>query len=218
MGKKVISRSAKLTKSGKKKQKRNQLSASIRRRIYFNLENTSLDIPNSQLSKENIISKLILSLDAFTIELNAKKKSTPLKHKFPEELNNEQFTSLFLKGIEYAKSKFKFENLKNIKIILNKFHDIDVKLGYDKNKIFPFLQSRNKLEKAYKMDLLLSLVSEETITDIKINQGNDLNQIFSKTNEYLLYDQNDLFAHAKEYENRNVNENINIEKIHIKKY
>ena len=74
MGKKIISRSKKLTKSGMKKQKRNQLSASIRRRIYFNLENTLLDIPNSQLSKENIISKLILSLVAFTIELNAKKK------------------------------------------------------------------------------------------------------------------------------------------------
>jgi hypothetical protein len=184
----------------------------MRRRGNLNLKNNSLNKPNSQESKENIIREIIQSLDTLNIDLNIKTKFTPLKHKFPEELNNEQFISLFLKGIEYAKNKYKFENLKNIKIILNKFHDIDVKLGYNKNKIFSFLETQNELEKIYKMDLLLSLVSDETITDIHINQNDSLDAIFSQTKEFVLYAQNELFNHAKEYKDENVNKNIYIKK------
>ena len=212
MGKKIISKSAKLKKSEIRKKRRNQLSASMRRRGNSNLKNNSLNNPNSQESKENIIREIIQSLDTLNIDLNIKTKFTPLKHKFPEELNNEQFISLFLKGIEYAKNKYKFENLKNIKIILNKYHDIDVKLGYNKNKIFSFLETQNELEKIYKMDLLLSLVSDETITDIHINQNDSLDAIFSKTKEYVLYAQKELFIHAKEYKDENVNKNIYIKK------
>ena len=63
------------------------------------------------------------------------------------------------------------------------------------------------------MELLLSLVSHETITDIKITQSKDsLNHIFSQTQEYLFYEQKDLFIEAKEYEDQNVNLNIYITK------
>ena len=174
------------------------------------MNNNSLNNPIT--GEENLLRQLIKSLDIFTIG-TIKKKLNPLKLKFPSELNDEQFTSLFLEGIKYAKDKFKFENLINLRQILNKLHDIDVLLGYNNNKIFPFLESQNKLEKIFKMDLLLSLVSDETITDMGMIQNyNSLTNIFSQTKEYLLYDQIELFNVAKEYEDQNVNQSIYIEK------
>ena len=214
MGKKINSRRIKASKSQNKKQIRNQLrnqsSISFRRKGVFNLNNKSLNgLSNAE---EIVLRNLIQNLDIFSIG-KAQKKVNLLRHNFPKELNYEQFISLFLQGIEYAKCKFKFENLINLKQILNKLHDIDVKLGYNQNKVFPFLESKNKLEKLFKMDLLLSLISDETITNIKVSQNKDtLNDIFPQTKEYLLYDQKDLFTEAKEYEDQNVNQNICIAK------
>ena len=214
MGKKINSRSIKASKYQNKKQIRNQLinqsSISVRRKGAFNFNNNSLnDLCNVE---EIVLRNLIQTLDIFIFG-KAQKKLNPLRHSFPKELNYEQFISLFLQGIEYAKCKFKFENLINLKQILKKLHDIDVKLGYNQNKVFPFLESKNKLEKLFKMDLLLSLVSDETITNIKVSQNKDsLNDIFTQTKEYLLYDQKDLFTEAKEYEDQNVNQNIYIAK------
>ena len=221
MGKKINSKSAKTIKSQNRKKGRNQLrsqlrnqsSIPIRRKGAFNLNNNSLN--SHDTLEENLLRQLIKSLDTFTIG-KAKKKINPLKLKFSTDLNDEQFISLFSEGLEYAKSKFKFANLINLKQILNKLHDIDVSLGYDQHKIFPFLESKNKLEKLFKMDLLLSLVSDEAITeiiDIKITQNNNsLSNIFSQTKEYILYGQKELFNEAKEYKDQNVNENISIEK------
>ena len=213
---KNISRSTKIGKTHKKKIIRKKLSASlrrIRRREILNKDN-SLHWPNnSQLSIDNSLNQLIQSLDAFTIDLSPK-NINPIKLEFQKEINDEEFTLLVLNGIEYAKEKFKFDNLKNLKKILNKLHEIDIELGYNKNKIFPFLESQNKLEKAFKKDLILSLVTDETITDIDLNKNiNDsLKNTFSKNKEFIIYQQKEMFIDAKEYEDQNVDENIYIRK------
>lgn len=166
MGKKNISRSTKIKKNQKKTKTRKQLSASlrrIRRREILNIDNLPLNGPNTyQLSIEELLNQLIQSLDSFTIDLSTIEK-TPIKLEFPKEINDDEFTLLILKGIEYAKEKFKFKNLKNLKKFVNKLHEIDIQLGYNKNTIFPFLESENKLEKIFKKDLFLSLVTDETI-------------------------------------------------------
>ena len=90
---------------------------SIRKKDSFNLNNNSLN--NLCNIEEILLGHLIESLDIFAI-YKAQKKLNPLRLSFLKDLNNAQFISLFLQGIEYAKCKFKFENLINLKQILKK--------------------------------------------------------------------------------------------------
>lgn len=213
MGKKNISKSTKIQKTKKKKNIRKHFSASIRRirtKGKINEDDNSLNDHNTtQLSIGKSLNELIQSLDKVTINLSTK-KNEPIKLRFPKEINDDEFVLLILKGLEYAKENFKFKNLKNLKILLNKFHEIDKNLGYNNNTIFPFLESQNALEKIYKKDILLSLVTDETITDINLNKNtqDSLNNLFSQNKEFIIYNQKEMFTDIKEYNDYNVDKNI----------
>lgn len=47
-------------------------------------------------------------------------------------------------------------------------HDIGIQFVNNPNIIFHFLENKNELEKAFKKNLILSIVSDGTLTDIKI--------------------------------------------------
>lgn len=61
------------------------------------------------------------------------------------------------------------------------------------------------------MDLLLTLVIEQNITDIELNNNHNLEEIFSEAKEYMLFSQKDEFNKAQIYDN-NIHKEISIKK------
>ena len=147
---------------------------------------------------EENIRLLIQSLD--TLSLDFKEKPRPISLDFPNSLNNEEFKNLFLKGIKYAKKYFKINNLINLKLLLSKFKELD-NINYNNNECFPFLISNNKIEKIFKIDLLLSLLADEDKTNFILTKEMDINLIFTNIKEYKMYDKKQIFEDAIDYNN-----------------
>ena len=186
MGKKLknISKSKKVKNIKKNKIKRNYRS-SVRLR-YSNEKNL-----------EENIKLLIESLDNISLDLDEKPR--PINLDFPNDLTNEEFKALFLKGIKYEKQYFKINNLLNLKLLLNKFKELDNN-NYNNNECFHFLKSKNKLERIFKIDLLLSLLTDEDKTNF--TKETDINSIFTNTKEYKMYDKRQIFENIIEYNNK----------------
>lgn len=206
MGKKYQSQNPKITKTRKYANKRN-LSASINNIRYLNkkISVPTKKVSNTKINKYNMndkIGQIIQSLDTLSISSEQKiQNPRAIKLNFPSDLNDQQFIELFIKGIKYCKNKFKINNLINLKIILNKLKEIDNQSGYNNNNWFPFLQSENNLEKIYKKDLLLTLISDENKTDLNLSSKNSIDNVFSVIKEFRIYKDKDLFNNIKEYDN-----------------
>lgn len=209
MVKKYISKSEKKNKIENKKHKKNR-SISIKRqknkyqiknnditRHKYNLRSrnpiNSINIINNQIIDPSI-RELIRLLDDSSIRI--KEPILPFELNFPCKLNAKEFKELFIRGLKNAKKTFNSSNLKALKTILNKVLNLDKNNGKDG---FEFLLSQNELEKAYKMDFLLTIVSDQkNVEKIKNN-----NVSFEKSFEYNLYSNRLFFEKVIEY-NKNI--------------
>lgn len=171
-----------------------------KRNLSASTKNITLHLKKIQKKKINIdeeIEETIKSLDILSVNYRTNNKNPIIFH-FPNELKDQEFKELFIKGLKYCKKKFNINNLLNLKAILNKIKEIDIKVGYNNNDYFSFLYSPYNLEKIYKKDILLSLLSDEDMTNVNLKNGID--NVFSTIKEFQMYEQNNIFKDPEEYD------------------
>lgn len=129
-----------------------------------------LDTLNSYISPS--ITELIKSLDDKVIP----DTKSDFYLKFSSNLTEREFIKLFKEGINFAKKNFKYDNLKILKEILLLLKDIN---GINSTDEFGLEKCKdNKLQKVFKFDLILSLLSDQSkLEELEIKDANDVNEI-----------------------------------------
>ena len=128
------------------------------------------------------ITDLINSLDAND---NGKNSQCNFYLKFPSVINNRDFSKLFEKGINYAKTKFTKKNRLILKEILLILKDIG---NQNSDNEFGLKNSINDLHRTCKIDLVLSLLSDESkIKELKINNLSEIQASLIQSIDYSLF-------------------------------
>ena len=151
--------------------------------------------------REPTVIEMINNLDSQTGPLQTNQIDSTVKLEFGSNINYRQFYKLFKNGLILAKKNFSLKSLKLIKHLLLLLKDNNS--GNDED-VFGIKSCDNELRKVYKMDLILSLISnEEKLTELGINNISDITTKFQNSSEYVLYKHNKSFQDAIIY-----NENI----------
>ena len=161
-------------------------------------ENTK---PNILLPiKEPTIEQLINSLDD-PIKKSKIYKDADFKLEFPSDVDDTKFEELFKKGINYAKMKFSENNLKALKIILLVLKDIN---GKNSNDDFGLKSCVNDLQKIYRKDLILTLLSSKNKIE-EYSNSSTVEHEFKQSIDYLIYIDDHAFNDALLYNANNNN-------------
>lgn len=192
--KKIIRHSSYQKKPKENNEKFEPISKNTSNTINFPLDTGITALINS-LDNQKIISSFIISTD--------------INVKFPSKINDRQFMDLFKKGINSAKMKFKQRNLTILKNILLFLKDVDRANPLDD---FGFQNCKNELQKTYRKDLILTLLTDESkIEGLNIKDPNDAVKSFQLNIDYGIYMSNNDFNDALIY-NENENGNYSFQK------
>ena len=201
MGKKYCSEK-KLTKQ-KLKIKSRKSNRSVKKKRIYEIK--------SKVNKNNIqpsITSLIDSLDDGEKPIINENFNV----KFGSNISDSEFIIKFKIGIIWAKNKFKLKNLKILKKLLFILKNIDSSQVKEEDS-FEFLSSNNRLEKIYKMDLILYLLSSENyIESFNFSNINNVEKEFTTKEEYFLYSDKNTFEAAIPY-NKNISKQYSFERL-----
>ena len=151
--------------------------------------------------REPTVIEIIDNLDNQTSPLQTNQIDSTVKLEFGSNINYREFYKLFKNGLILAKKNFSLKNLKLIKNLLLLLKDDNS--GNDED-VFGIKSCDNELRKVYKMDLILSLISnEQKLTDLGINNISDIAKTFQNSNDYILYNDKNSFKNAIIY-NKNI--------------
>ena len=117
-----------------------------------------IDIDNYNSFIGPSIAELINALDQPLKNNSIPFYNSSFKLKFPSKIHKRKFIELFKNGIDFAKSTFKSDNLKKLKEILLILKDIN---GKNPENEFGLMTCKNELQKTYRIDLILTLLSDE---------------------------------------------------------
>ena len=200
MGKKYRSET-KLTKQ-KLKIKCRKNNRSVKKKRIYEIK--------SKVNKNNIqpsITSLINSLDDGEKPIIKENFNV----KFGSNISDSEFIIKFKIGIIWAKNKFKLKNLKILKKLLILLKNLDSSQVKEEDS-FEFLSSNNRLEKLYKMDLILDLLSSEKyIESFNFSNINNVEKEFIIKQEYFLYSCKNIFEAAIPY-NKNISKQYSFER------
>ena len=153
---------------------------------------------NQQMNIEPSLKELIDLLDDASkiFPCSAEK----IQIKFPSELSINDFNTLFKNGLNYAKQNYSLRQLKILKLLLSVLIDDKTNDTSD-----PFgLKSFTKLQVIFKMDLILTLLSNKKKIDEFGKIINSVENEFKASIEYQLLNNSDSFKNAFLY-NKNIN-------------
>ena len=151
--------------------------------------------------REPTVIEIIDNLDNQASPLQTNQIDSTVNLEFGSNINYREFYKLFKNGLILAKKNFSLKNLSLIKNLLLLLKDNNS--GNDED-VFGIKSCDNELRKVYKMDLILSLISnEKKLTDLGINNISDITKSFLSSNEYALYNDKQSFKDAIIY-NKNI--------------
>jgi len=204
MGKRNITEIKKSKKDGKHQQnikikKKSQSKRNIRGINQKKKSYRYREILN--IFREPSVIEMINNLDNQTGPLQTNQIDSTVNLEFGSNINYREFYKLFKNGLILAKKNFSLKNLSLIKNLLLLLKDNNS--GNDED-VFGIKSCDNELRKVYKMDLILSLISNERkLTDLGINNISDITKSFLSSNEYALYNDKQSFKDAIIY-NKNI--------------
>jgi len=190
----------KMKSEGKKSKKEKKVTLTKKRRFFSKEKKQQSKLCKILLPiKEPTIDQLINSLDS-PIKKSKIYKDADFKLEFPSDIDDTKFEELFKKGINYAKMKFGENNLKALKTILLVLKDIN---GKNSNNDFGLKSCVNDLQKIYRKDLILTLLSSKNKIE-EYNKSSTVENKFKQSIDYLIYIDNLAFSIALLY-NANIN-------------
>lgn len=191
----------KMKSEGKKSKKEKKVTLTKKRRFFSKEKKQQSKLSKILLPiKEPTIDQLINSLDS-PIKKSKIYKDADFKFEFPSEVDDTKFEELFKKGINYAKMKFGENNLKALKTILLVLKDIN---GKNSNNDFGLKSCVNDLQKIYRKDLILTLLSSKNKIE-EYNKSSTVENKFKQSIDYLIYIDNLAFSIALLYNANNKN-------------
>ena len=191
----------KMKSEGKKSKKEEKVTLAKKRRCLSKEKKQQSKLSKILLPiKEPTIDQLINSLDS-PIKKSKIYKDADFKLEFPSDIDDTKFEELFKKGINYAKMKFSENNLKALKTILLVLKDIN---GKNSNDDFGLKSCVNDLQKIYRKDLILTLLSSKNKIE-QYSKSSTVENKFKQSIDYLIYMDNLAFNNALLYNANNNN-------------
>jgi hypothetical protein len=191
----------KMKSEGKKSKKEKKVTLTKKRRFFSKEKKQQSKLSKILLPiKEPTIEQLINSLDS-PIKKSKIYKDADFKLEFPSDIDDTKFEELFKKGINYAKMKFGENNLKALKTILLVLKDIN---GKNSNDDFGLKSCVNDLQKIYRKDLILTLLSSKNKIE-EYSNSSTVEYEFKQSIDYLIYMDNLAFNNALLYNANNNN-------------
>ena len=191
----------KMKSEGKKSKKEKKVTLTKKRRFFSKEKKQQSKLSKIILHiKEPTIDQLINSLDN-PIKKSKIYKDADFKLEFPSDIDDTKFEELFKKGINYAKMKFSENNLKALKTILLFLKDIN---GKNSNDDFGLKSCVNDLQKIYRKDLILTLLSSKNKIE-EYSNSSTVEYEFKQSIDYLIYMDNLAFNNALLYNANNNN-------------
>ena len=191
----------KMKSEGKKSKKEKKVTLTKKRRFFSKEKKQQSKLSKILLHiKEPTIEQLINSLDS-PIKKSKIYKNADFKLEFPSDVDDTKFEELFKKGINYAKMKFSENNLKALKIILLVLKDIN---GKNSNDDFGLKSCINDLQKIYRKDLILTLLSSKNKIE-EYSKSSTVENKFKQSIDYLIYIDNFAFNNTLLYYANNNN-------------
>lgn len=191
----------KMKSEGKKSKKEKKVTLTKKRRFFSKEKKQQSKLSKILLHiKEPTIEQLINSLDS-PIKKSKIYKNADFKLEFPSDVDDTKFEELFKKGINYAKMKFGENNLKALKIILLVLKDIN---GKNSNDDFGLKSCINDLQKIYRKDLILTLLSSKNKIE-EYSKSSTVENKFKQSIDYLIYIDNFAFNNTLLYYANNNN-------------
>ena len=191
----------KMKSEGKKSKKEKKVTLTKKRRCFSKEKKQQSKLSKILFPiKEPTIEQLINSLDS-PIKKSKIYKDDDFKLEFPSHVDDSKFEELFKKGINYAKMKFGENNLKALKIILLVLKDIN---GKNSNDDFGLKSCVNDLQKIYRKDLILTLLSSKNKIE-EYSNSSTVEYEFKQSIDYLIYMDNLAFNNALLYNANNNN-------------
>ena len=109
-------------------------------------------------------------------------KDADFKIEFGSQIEDANFEELFKKGINYAEMNFGEKNLKVLKTILLVLKDIN---GKNSNDDFGLKSCVNDLQKIYRKDLILTLLSSKNKIE-EYSNSSTVEYEFKQSIDYLI--------------------------------
>lgn len=155
------------------------------------------------LFSESSIEDLINTLDSPIKNLFINNNFSNLEINFPSDITNSKFWELFLQGLNLAKRNFNNNNLIVLKKILLLLSD-SIKRKDTIGDEFGLDSCPNNLQKVFRKDLLLTLLSYESKIQELGKEGLDkVENNFKLTNEYNLFVENSVYNESIIYNENN---------------
>ena len=123
------------------------------------------------------------------------------------DISKREFYNYFMNGINYAKSNYNIKSLKILKKILLLLIDPQG----NKDDEFGIKNKKNNLYQTFKMDLILSLISDENkITSLGVKDIADTEKLFKQSYDYDLLKDPTKFENIIQY-NKNIKDIYSLE-------
>ena len=204
----------KTSKSETKKAKTLETYKSKKKR-WASKERRTKDISGKKSSNHSKIFKMFNLFSKPSIEDLIKSLDSPIKNafinnnfsnleiSFPSDITNRKFCELFLKGLNLSKRNFNSNNLIILKKLLLLLND-SVKGKDTLGDEFGLDSCSNNLQKVFRKDLLLTLLSDESKIQELGKEGLDkVENKFKLTNEYNLFVENSVYNQSIVYNENN---------------
>ena len=196
-----MAKKLKMKSEGKKSKKEKKVTLTKKRKCFSKEKKQQSKLSKIILPiKEPTIEQLINSLDS-PIKKSKIYKDADFKLEFPSDIDDTKFEELFKKGINYAKMKFGENNLKALKTILLVLKDIN---GKNSDDDFGLKSCVNNLQKIYRKDLILTLLSSKNKIE-EYSNSSTVEYEFKQSIDYLIYMDNLAFNNALLYNANNNN-------------
>ena len=187
----------------------------VKRKRWASKERKTKNISGKKSSKHNKIFKMLNLFSQPSIEDLINSLDSPIKNEFinnnfsdfeinfPSDITNRKFFELFLKGLNLAKKNFSKNNLIILKKLLLLLKD-SVKGQDTIGDEFGLDSCPYNLQKVFRKDLLLSLLSDESkIQELGKGGLDKVENKFKLTNEYNLFVDNSVYNQSFVYNENN---------------